>query len=445
MAKMRQQRLRRFKSTWIQSTSDVRGWDTNSITPGTLFMGKLTKALTMMASSQEKTSGIKWMVSSSDEPGEGEHKIMAQWRLGLYQGNYAVYGLDADLIVLSILGSIQIKHPDMIWLFREEMDGGKVVYMNSGMESGMESFEWFSIHLLKEWLTKAYDNDNTKQQFLLNYCMAMSILGNDFLPSSIGFKIRNDGHDNLLEMLAKLMYHNHNLIHYDTLTVSFDSLIELFGYLSANESQSIIRFIGKKNAFLRNQSVSDSNVHFEENVLITRHGLIDNWQEIYHKEFISSTDPIQTICMNYLDGIVWNWLYYIGQYQRICYNWYYPHRLPPLWNWLDASMIHHYKEYRTSEHSGTVQFNIQVMESDIKTTEQLTIVLPLESWYLIPQCMERQFPLYAPQFYPDRFGFDSVGKLFFWECESLIPIPTIIELRQTIHSILSHASSHSAE
>jgi hypothetical protein len=78
MAKMRQQRLRRFKSVWLakndpnQDSSEK--WDTNAITPGTLFMGKLRVSLEAMI---EKHGKIGWTLSSSDEPGEGEHKIMA--------------------------------------------------------------------------------------------------------------------------------------------------------------------------------------------------------------------------------------------------------------------------------------------------------------------------------------------------------------------------------
>ena len=140
MAKMRQQRLRRFKSVWLQASAPAGTvkWDTNAITPGTAFMKKLHAAL------EEMIRG-NWVLSSSDEPGEGEHKIMAAWRSGRYTGPCAVYGLDADLIVLSLLGQ-----SDSIWLFREEIEMGKMVY---GAD-GEEQMEWFSIDVLRDWLTK---------------------------------------------------------------------------------------------------------------------------------------------------------------------------------------------------------------------------------------------------------------------------------------------------
>ena len=82
MAKIRQQRLRRFKSPWV-SAEEVRlgkpesgpRWDTNAITPGTAFMEKLGKALHDIRGPK-----VRWLVSDAAEPGEGEHKIMNQMR-----------------------------------------------------------------------------------------------------------------------------------------------------------------------------------------------------------------------------------------------------------------------------------------------------------------------------------------------------------------------------
>jgi 5'-3' exonuclease len=46
MAKMRQQRLRRFKSVWLKQREQRSGsWDTNAITPGTVFMQRLHAGL----------------------------------------------------------------------------------------------------------------------------------------------------------------------------------------------------------------------------------------------------------------------------------------------------------------------------------------------------------------------------------------------------------------
>jgi len=65
MAKMRQQRLRRFKSVWEQKkVGNVAKWNTNAITPGTLFMDKLCNELGVLCAERG------WKFSSCLEPCE---------------------------------------------------------------------------------------------------------------------------------------------------------------------------------------------------------------------------------------------------------------------------------------------------------------------------------------------------------------------------------------
>jgi 5'-3' exonuclease len=405
MAKMRQQRLRRFQSVWRREHSVQ--WDTNSITPGTRFMAALRERLERML-----VGHPTWKLSSSDEPGEGEHKIMAEWRTGAYEGNYAVYGLDADLIVLSLLSQQCCSLTNQIWLFREEMEKGMVVYR----EEGVEQFEWFSIDVLRDWLTR---NTEEKRAFLLTYCFAMSILGNDFLPSSLGLKMRDDGHSELLEMIGMLMVRNISLVYPHTQEVCMEGLHGLFRLLSASEEKRIEAYISKKQRFARGAvetgmgEVNWPLGNMEECALLEGSHLAANWQERYLSFF--SGHPIKRMVHAYLYGIQWIWSYYTGRMDEVCFNWYYPFSLPPLWKWVTGEC----------EFPGTVR----IKAHDIRTVEQLALVLPLESWSLIPPCKEKKFPYLAPQFFPSKFTFESVGKRFFWECEAQIPMPSIGELK----------------
>ena len=430
MAKMRQQRLRRFKSVWQtqhseKDESSQLSWDKNSITPGTLFMKKLRSKLENMISKHGKKT---WILSSSDEPGEGEHKIIAEWRKGSYDGNFAVYGLDADLIVLSILGKESCELKNNIWLFREEVTAGKITYN----DDGEEVFEWFSIDALKNWITSEV---NDKKQFILNYCFAMSILGNDFLPTSLSLKIREDGHAELLDIIRNKTNQGLCLINPTTLEISFKQLLELFKILSADEVNRIYKNIHKK-CIMASNIENDTNLgennwpllHVEEKILIKDKQLIPNWQEKYLSTFFLgytySKNNIKKICSEYLYGIQWNWAYYTGQSNNVCFNWFYPFNLPPLWQWLS--------EYLEKNTIPEFPKKVLVKASDIRPVEQLSLVLPIESWALIPQCPEKSLPYLAPQFFPDKFSFESVGKRFFWECESLIPLPTIYEIKEII-------------
>lgn len=423
MAKMRQQRLRRFKSVWESGVSNDK-WNTNAITPGTDFMKALHEGLQRMIRTH-KTKG-SWLLSTSDEPGEGEHKIMARWRESHVQHNkpIAVYGLDADLVVLSLLGRTQCKLKN-VWLFRERMEEGKIAYD----EEGKEQFEWFSIHALSDWLV------TVKGIRILDYCFTMSVLGNDFLPSSLGLKMRDDGHAVLMEMLQD--NHSHVLIDETTCEISFEGVEHFFTRLSRTETRQIEQAIHKKRMIssnLKKSSQPSMNLgqhnwpleHIEEECLLSpmTHKLEDRWYVRYQKQFFPG-QTTESVTEVYLYGLQWIWSYYTGRMENVCFNWYYPFSLPPLWSWV-VSMIQ----------TGVYAFptTIQLKAHDIRPVEQLALVLPLESWSLIPShaVKERKFPLLAPQFFPSSFGFESVGKRYFWECEAMISLPSMVELKAII-------------
>jgi 5'-3' exonuclease len=442
MAKMRQQRFRRFKSAWLQSHSPkdnetcVATWDKNAITPGTTFMKKLRVKLETMISKHGKKT---WKLSSSDEPGEGEHKIMREWRKGTYKGNFAVYGLDADLIILSILTRETCSLANHVWLFREEVQAGSITYDSMGEEE----FEWFSIHSLRDWLGLEWKHDEVLQrQFLLNYCFAMSVLGNDFLPTSLGLKIREDGHGELFDILKQLISKGISCIHLDTSSVSYEGLHELFTILSHDEEHRIAKYVCKKMNMsahiLSGQTdpptLDDSNwplYHIEEKVLVESKQLTKNWQANYVTHFFPGfsfeSSDLERICHEYLYGIQWIWAYYTGKQEDVCFNWYYPFSVPPLWKWISQHMI---KEKALPAFPKEVLLSAEM----IRPVEQLALVLPLSSWSLVPAGQERKLPYVAPYLFPESFGFDSIGKRYFWECESMIPLPSIQTLKHIIQS-----------
>lgn len=403
MAKMRQQRLRRFKSVWekehaMHANPEMAQakWDTNAITPGTVFMKNLAAALQAMC--DEKG----WILSNALEPFEAEHKLTAQWRTGHFKGaDIAVYGMDADLIVLSLLGQYQ-NQLGKIWLFREAPSIDVTV-----------GFEWFSIDLLKGWILQERD-----YSFILTYCFAMSVLGNDFLPSSLGLKMRDGGHDELLRCLTMpLIDEEYNVIH--------QNLFELFRIFSVSESQRIVKYVKGKQRMACN--AKDINLG-ENNWPLSRveYWLLNqDWENNYWK-YIDASIP--EVCHEYLKGIKWVWNYYIGK--PVCFNWFYPHLLPPLF----TNLVQMYIDNPENYYIFLQDMSIILTGYDIKPVEQLALVLPLYSWHLIPSdCKEKRFPQFCPQAFPSEFEFESVGNNLFWQCIPLIPCPTPSELKALIN------------
>jgi 5'-3' exonuclease len=270
----------------------------------------------------------------------------------------------------------------------------------------------------------------------------MSILGNDFLPSSLGLKIRDDGHSELIEILTKMINDGVRIINSSdegmSNTINIKGVTHLFDILSSTEDARIYEAINKKMRMARNYGqntenatieIGDNNwplAHIEEENIVnySKRCLNSNWKNTYINKLIglpNSSHSIEKLCADYIYGIQWIWDYYCGKYDNICFNWYYQYRLPPLWCWLKNNLLM----------NGLCKFpnSVKYKASDIYPHEQLCMVLPLESWELIPSCPQKKLPQIAPQFFPTSFTFDSVGKRFFWECESEIPLISISEVK----------------
>ena len=122
-SKQKQQRQRRFKSAMENSKSDrtTNTFDSNSITPGTVFMDHLTKYIDWYirkkVSNDDRWQQLEEVVFSNEKvPGEGEHKVLNFIRShNKPDESYCIHGLDSDLIMLAL--GTKLKH---IYLLRED-------------------------------------------------------------------------------------------------------------------------------------------------------------------------------------------------------------------------------------------------------------------------------------------------------------------------------------
>jgi len=149
LAKIVQQRYRRFRE-------DNESFDKRQISPDTPYMRELENKF------QKEFPNIR--ISSTKEKGEGEHKIFLDLKNKSYK-NIVIYGLDADLILLSVASE------KSIFLLRENID------------------EVVNINILRNVLPIPY------KQFIY---LSM-FFGNDFLPSLTIFSLREKGYERALE------------------------------------------------------------------------------------------------------------------------------------------------------------------------------------------------------------------------------------------------------
>lgn len=169
-SKMVQQRARRIRAK-LEETSNLK-FNPNSITAGTEFMRRLDKYLTSWISKNAFALPERIIYSSHLVPGEGEMKIMELIRKGEIKGNgaHVLYGLDADLIMLSLVSPLR----DM-FLMREDI------------------FEVINIENLKVMIMKLLSRPGSiVTDYTMDFLLIMTLLGNDFIPPLSIFHFLDD-------------------------------------------------------------------------------------------------------------------------------------------------------------------------------------------------------------------------------------------------------------
>jgi len=424
MAKMRQQRKRRFKSVWLEEHEiklgkpSVARWDTNNITPGTEFMERLAAAL-----KDEK----KWLVSCAEEAGEGEQKVFDLIRKKASDDKpIIVYGLDADLIVMSLYQ--QLSQKENIYLFREHTEFGQA--RQSDQE---EEYRFLDVRALSDIMSKGKDDPHG---YIADYCAAMMLLGNDFIPHSLWFTIKDGGHSLLEDLLTKLRAKGGPLTKNGVWIKS--QLLELVKDLAYREESHLTSWIYKK--FQQGVRPSREAVeHWEfaidewnqlpikekdEIRLLKTYNedgvvLAASWRENYYAAYLAAHTQldIEERCRTYCSGLQWSLSYMTGLH-KVSSTWMYSWSYPPLWEDI-ASYL--------SRNDALLAPSI----SDIKIApqEQLAMVLPLASWHLIRSPILRKLPYLMPHMWNFDISFCSAGKRFMWECDPHVPLITPERLR----------------
>lgn len=445
MAKIRQQRVRRFKSAWLRKAdASSAGWDTNAITPGTKFMEKLGTVL------KGVVLGAECIVSGVDEEGEGEHKIMSWIRLGEAKcdrvlsaaaakgKNVVVYGLDADLILLTMLVGEECGLN--MHLMREKQEFGGGPRSASGAAGGVAavaaSAQEYQFLDIREFQRRVGPQGREE---VLNYIALMSLMGNDFLPHSLTHKLGDGGHDCVISEFSFLRKNGWLVDASGNYKISV--LGGIFKRWASDEDARMLHMIMKKEEQARRGvgkgMDASEGLPLEwavEKALLRRglcperqspegHNALDeSWREVYWENIhpYSNAELKDNLCAEYLRGFQWILDYYQGR--RVNMSWMFPAWIPPLWSDLAGFC----------QRQGDFLPVIEIAETRPLPQEQLAMVLPLESWGLVRDAKLRRLPVQMPQMWPRKFGFFSLGRKWLWECEARIPVITAGRVREEI-------------
>ena len=359
MSKINQQRLRRFKSvkdTIIRNDIKHRNnipvnttWSNIVITPGTDFMIRLDKEIKEYINL--KKSKIKQILYSSyEERGEGEHKIIQYIKtfntpdLDSELKLNVIYGLDADLIFLSL--SCDISN---LYLLREQNHLDKIDKKELSLKDVTEPLVFVSIDSIKKFynmflLNKlGYDEvtEYNNKNYIKDFILLCFLLGNDFLPHLPSINIRTSGLDILIQTYLQMIETTDELL-YDEKTdkINMNSFTMILMLLSQYEKsyfkEELQIYKSKMNRKQYNSRGSkndryDREIWELENLKFTNLEKLDKvklginseeeWKFRYYQYYFHSITKqqrmIKTICNTYLETFLWVKEYYFNSHNTI--------------------------------------------------------------------------------------------------------------------------------
>jgi 5'-3' exonuclease len=356
VAKMKQQRTRRYKSWYMSKitpevqTPSQNPWNTSYITPGTAFMHKLSLDINNAFRNTETKYGLKQvMVSASNEPGEGEHKMFQHIRNHVKPNeNVSVYGLDADLIMLSIFHYHLCKN---IHVFRETPEFVKSKVIDGGNNDDILFMDIASLSasILEEMNCKYKDAHQ-----IYDYAFMCFLLGNDFLPHFPSLNIRTHGIQVLLDTYRECIGNVPDafFISKTTGNIQWKWFQKYIKALASNEHELLIQEYERRNKFdtyTWNASDNEKLIHnapiisrgIEKYICPTEQGWEDRYYmslfqlqrektktHVHVQNMVKTDDNKKRICKNYLEGLEWVFKYYTEG--CVHWKWKYNYNYPPL-------------------------------------------------------------------------------------------------------------------
>lgn len=340
-------------------------WDSNKITPGTKFMKTLHTELYKFKKSHELELDI--YISTSDEPGEGEHKIMKLIEKDTNKHHkHCIYGLDADLIMLSLLN----KNSDEIILLRD----------HSFQEQLDALYDFLHIGTLKNYICQDIE-DPYKENYVYDYVLLCFFLGNDFLEHLPGLKIKHRGIDMVLHAYTKAKKMNttvflvniHKInhpIHWNT-SIDLELLKDIF-YILKNNPQCYSIVDLRENLPVQN---CDKMYMYTNDTQLT---CTDSKLQ-YHRYYDLSTEIINDACFNYIEGLYWILGYYNGHIHDN-WSWYYKYDNVPSPEDIFYYLLEQSKQNQFKILQETLIKSVQLQKTSCYSMlKQLFLVLPKES------------------------------------------------------------------
>jgi len=443
LAKIKQQRQRRYKSVKdIEIINSIKTkyklpleqtWNSTAITPGTNFMYELAKVLSKL-----KYDNVEIVFSSSNHPGEGEHKILQDLKKSKIQKEYAdiIYGLDADLIFLSLASN-----REDIYLLREmqcfddvpvdpKIIEEPLIYVD--IDIVKKCISDYFLKSLTEGLFRDFDKkDFVEKDFINSFIFICYFMGNDFIPKFPSIDVKLDGLDLMLTAYLDcfLEFNEHIIKITETESIiNKKFLIEFVSMLAGVEDfyfnitlpkhkKKILNKRCYKRTYFDIEYFQYNNMQYDvyDDIQLGQ-GLEEKWKDRYYtKYFLLDTENtyierINKICDEYLKGLQWVTQYYF--FECPDWRWYYPYNHAPFLSDFAKFLKNAKMNYKFTKHTPIFAFT------------QLCLVLPPACSFLLPKSYQYLMTSdISPiiHMYPIDFEQDEINKTMQHECIPILP------------------------
>lgn len=264
-SKQNQQRQRRFRAA---AEHKAGKFESNWITAGTTFMSALSDDLSDLRWARKRNASIQ--LSTDGHPGEGEHKLIHKIRKSdRVDDSFCVVGLDADLIMLSML------------LNKKRM------YIYRG-------YQMIDVDAARSALPIP----------VRDFTVLCCLVGNDFLPAIPSLEIKTGA----LELFFQ---------HYS------EPLVDGNGKIRATALKTLLEKIDE-NSLLWRKLTDESR--YPDDIWDNSNGDIEAYKETFFKGKFGGVGP-KKVTYNYIKTLQWVFYYYSKGIPS--WDWYYPHHYSP--------------------------------------------------------------------------------------------------------------------
>lgn len=420
LAKMMQQRGRRFISRYKCPASagppapaHLRGRDPfhrSDITPGTAFAARLDSAVRercrALADSGHFGGGVVY--SGTDEPGEGEQKIMRALRSAenANSGRPVIYGLDADLLLLSMLHGSRTGAWPVVAREADALGGG-----SAGSD---DSLCFVDLQAVCPKIA-----GGSTRRLVGNHVVCSFLCGNDFLPPLSCLSVQDGWIEALRGISADLDLVASDSASSDGIAVDSSQLAVLLGRLAAREDADFFRADDRYwKARPRVDSAAEAwnsypVINRDETLRSVAPGT-PGWRRRFYGRVmgIRHGEDVSRACSEYAAGIAWCAAYYSGGHGGLGDepSWFYPFHYGPT----SADLANHVSMAAGAQLAcdavryPRISLSPETVKNFVVPPEDGDAPRPSDPWAYL---------------YPTGFGLTTYLRHRVWHCAADLPFP----------------------